>query len=430
MASWRLRFRWIVGVALAGGCWVSAAWASTDVDRLLDKLVQKGLLTPEEAAEVRRDTAEPAPVVEARAAEPAPEAAPDWVRRIRWFGDLRVREESFWRDGSPDRHRGRFRLRLGAAARISDQLEAGARLAAGTNLDPIGTNQSFQDKFDKKDVFIDQAYLKLSTAGLAGFEALPLAVWAGKFENPLHYTALTWDADLTPEGLAASVTPAWGPVRFFATGGLFPIDELDADAEDPLLFVAQAGAAWSVAKEAGAEWLRHLTIKSALGYYDYKNLKSGLETTSSNRFGNTALGTSSAGTTFLQHDYDELNVLTEVGSRLLGQPVAFVVDFVKNTAVAKHDSGFQVGLRAGKADRPLAWEAGYFWQRLEADAVVGPFTDSDFGEGGTGRHGHVFRVALGALKHSTVAAKLALTEAIAGEDSAIDRFQLDWETKF
>ncbi|MDP3722658.1 MAG: putative porin [Candidatus Omnitrophota bacterium] len=411
----------LVGAVIAG-CFPAAAWASAEVDLLLDKLVEKSVLTRQEVVELRGEMAE---CKDAGNKQLAKEIVPQWAQSLSMSGDLRFRHESFWRDNNPDRHRERARLRLGIKGAISEQLEAGVRLATGTNLDPVSTNQSAQDIFDKKDLFVDQAYLKFTTKGLGPWEVLPLTVWGGKFENPFTSTSLVWDGDLTPEGLAASLTPTWGPVGFFATGGLFPIDEINADAEDPLLLGSQAGLTWAVAKDASEEWLKHLKVKAALGYYDYKNLESTFDNSNSN-FGNTRR----PGNATLLYDFDEVDWLGELSTVVVGRPLTLWADAVKNSAVAKSDEGFQLGVKLGKADRPLAWETGYFWQRLEADAVVGQFTDSDFGEGGTNRDGHVFHATLGTLKNSTLGFKWFITEAISGPDNSIDRLQVDWLTKF
>lgn len=51
-------------------------------------------------------------------------------------------------------------------------------------------------------------------------------------------------------------------------------------------------------------------------------------------------------------------------------------------------------------------------------------------DGGTNRSGHVYYAAIGTLKNSTVGFKWFVTEEITGSDAAVDRFQVDWLTKF
>jgi hypothetical protein len=420
----------LASVVAVGGL-PGMAMASVEVDMLLDKLVDKGVLTRQEASELKGEMAE---YKDAGNKQLAKEIVPKWAQHISWSGDLRLRQESFKRDPSTSnpetRHRQRARFRLGVKGKVSDQLEAGARLATGTNLDPVSTNQSFQDAFDKKDLFVDLAYLKFTTAGLSGWEAAPITVWGGKFENPFYSTSMVWDGDLTPEGMAASLTPKVGPVEFFATGGVFPIDELGANGGDPTLWGGQTGLAWTVAKDAQPEWLNALTLKGGVSYYDYANLENGLDVFTNSTFGNSGTAAGNVYRPANGLDFDEVNLLGELNTRLLGRPVRLHADYVKNAAIADNDEGRQAGVLVGKADRPLGWEAGYFYQKLEPNAVLGLFADSDFGDGGTNRSGHVYYATLGTLKNSALGFKWFVTEEITGPDAAIDRLQVDWVTKF
>jgi hypothetical protein len=113
----------------------------------------------------------------------------------------------------------------------------------------------------------------------------------------------------------------------------------------------------------------------------------------------------------------------------MGKPVRLHGDYVQNTKPSKKNQGHQVGLRWGKTDTPWSVEVGGFWQRLEANAVVGQFTDSDFGEGGTNRDGYAVFATLGTFKNSTLGAKWFGTDALSQRDR-IRRLQVDWVTKF
>lgn len=414
--------RYVLAGMIALSALPGTARASVEVDMLLDKLVEKGVLSGQEASDLRSEIAEHQ---DAGNEQLAKEVVPKWVQGMTLSGDLRLRHESFKRDPSTSapeyRHRQRVRLRLGLKSKVSDQIEAGVRLATGTNLDPVSAMQSFQDTFDKKDLFVDLAYLKFTTAGTF-METLPLTVWGGKFENPFYSTSLVWDGDLTPEGTAVSVTPKLGPADLFFTGGVFPVDEISTNGGDPTLYGAQAGATWSVAN--------NLNVKGALAYYDYANLENGIDVFTNSAFGNSGTAASNVYRPANGLDFNELNLLGEVNSQVFGRPLKLYADYVKNTAIADNDEGWALGFKVGKADQPLAWEAGYFYQRLEPDAVLGLFTDSDFGDGGTNRSGHVYYATVGTLKNSTLGFKWFVTEEITGSDAAVDRFQVDWLTKF
>jgi len=102
-----------------------------------------------------------------------------------------------------------------------------------------------------------------------------------------------------------------------------------------------------------------------------------------------------------------------------------------------NDTGYAVGLTVGKAKKQGSWQAGYLWQDLEADAVLGLLTDSDFAGGGTDSKGSKFSGAY-AL---TDASKLKLTYFLAerqdsngiengGDSFDRDTLQLDFEFKY
>jgi hypothetical protein len=81
-------------------------------------------------------------------------------------GDLRLRHEAIYQPAKPDRNRERIRLRLGGKAAVAPILEVGMRLATGTSFapvsksdpvtlsisDPISTNQTMTESFDKKAI--------------------------------------------------------------------------------------------------------------------------------------------------------------------------------------------------------------------------------------------------------------------------------------
>ena len=91
-------------------------------------------------------------------------------------------------------------------------------------------------------------------------------------------------------------------------------------------------------------------------------------------------------------------------------------------------------LRVGKATTPWdlkkGWEAGYFYERLDADAAFDAFVDSDFGGGGTNHKGGVWYATLATLKSSTATLKYFTADEVKGAKSREDRLQVDWVTKF
>jgi hypothetical protein len=156
--------------------------------------------------------------IEARVArvEKTADAVSKQLGSMTFFGDLRFRYESFYGQenllassenpaalGNPltTRQRLRLRARFGARGKIGDEFDWGVRLATGNYADLISTNATLTDFFTRKPVGLDQAYLNYHPKALPGF-----LVQAGKFDTPWARTELTWDNDISVEGLSESYT--------------------------------------------------------------------------------------------------------------------------------------------------------------------------------------------------------------------------------
>src|ERR1700752_2236161 len=112
--------------------WLGALclFASTAAARdLEDILKEKKIIDAQEANEVKAN--------KEKAAAPALPALPGWLNAVTFSGDVRVRNEAFFRKDTPDRNRDRFRLRFGAKVKVNNETEMGLRLASGTASDPI-----------------------------------------------------------------------------------------------------------------------------------------------------------------------------------------------------------------------------------------------------------------------------------------------------
>src|SRR5688572_6281349 len=107
-------------------------------DALIDKLVEKGILSSREAQDLREETEKGF-----NAAYAVKSGMPDWVTGMRINGDLRARGDIFFADNPAfiDRTRFRYRARLGFTAVIQDNFEVGLRLATGAiGANPISRN--------------------------------------------------------------------------------------------------------------------------------------------------------------------------------------------------------------------------------------------------------------------------------------------------
>ncbi|HEX7654502.1 MAG TPA: hypothetical protein VF607_13425, partial [Verrucomicrobiae bacterium] len=102
---------------LLGG--LAAQAQSADV--LIDKLVQKGILTEREAQEMREEADK-----NFTTAVQSKFGMPDWVTSYKISGDVRARFDHISSENVsyPERERYRYRLRFGIAVNMLDNLEA------------------------------------------------------------------------------------------------------------------------------------------------------------------------------------------------------------------------------------------------------------------------------------------------------------------
>ena len=118
-------------------------------------------------------------------------------------GDIRLRDELFFggpADQSQVRNRERFRLRLNGAARYED-FSGGFTFATGDVNNPVSTNQTLNQFYTRKPFDLDRAYIEYRPHYFR-----PLTLTGGKFVYPWVSTELTWDKDLSPDGLAQTIS--------------------------------------------------------------------------------------------------------------------------------------------------------------------------------------------------------------------------------
>ena len=428
MGRW---MRWLLIGAVSLWCLPGIAQAESEVDVLLNVLVENGTLTPVQAGQVRRQIAE---TKEARNKQLAKEIVPDSARNWKWKGDVQLRDEFRDRQGTGnDTHRQRIRFRFGAEGRVSDDLKASFRIATGSLTDPVSTNQNFDTFFQKKTLVLDLANLEY-TPEVPGISTVSLI--GGIIENPLWTTdPMVWDADLSWDGAAIKVSQEMGPVTLFANNGVF---SLDTDETEPAaLWVTQLGASVTPFADSETEVLKNFKLTGALAYHDYMNV------TTSAKVGTDPI-TREADNTAGATDFNQLNPTVELASQVAQVPFSLFGDWVHNTtASSEGNDGFALGVKVGKATVPWSitkgWEAGYMFERLERDAAFDEFVDSDFGGGGTNRRGNVVWLNLAVLKNSTLGAKFFFRQNLInnfGSGASLtqefreDRLQVDWVTKF
>ncbi|HEY8520839.1 MAG TPA: putative porin [Gammaproteobacteria bacterium] len=332
------------------------------------------------------------------------DAARETSPRLAFSGDLRYRHESIDETGERSRNRHRVRARLGAEAVLADDLTVEFVLATGGD-DPVSANQTLGSSFTRKDFGVDRAW----------FDWRPtdrMRVAGGKMPNPFHRPGehhLIFDRDLNPEGLALG----YGFGDWFVNVAGFVVEER-GDAPDVLLFGGQLGYRTTLA--GGAR------LTTGLSYYDYRATQG-----SAPFYDGAAAGNRLDPLGRYLSDFDDAEAFAELELDARGRPLTLFADYVVNTAAARDDSGFAVGARYGEVTGRGGWAFGWAYQALEADAVVGTFTDSDFAGGGTDNEGHVLEMSYGLRERWRLDARYFANRrgADAGAERDYDRLQID-----
>lgn len=117
---------------------------------------------------------------------------------------------------------------------------------------------------------------------------------------------------------------------------------------------------------------------------------------------------------------------------LADRPLLVYADYVVNTAVDDNDTGYAIGIKYGKASAKGTWDISYTYKKLEADAVIGLLTDSDFGGGGTDAKGSIFKGTWALRKNWNAQFSYFLNDIdlASGKPRDFDRLQLDLKFKY
>ncbi len=179
-------------LAVAGLLALGLTFARAQSDgALLDALVKKGVLSDQEAEDIRADEAKEF------ATTPAGKlAVADYIKQITFYGDGRLRFDGLSQQNHYEANnindRERYRLRFGVDYAYSNHLKAGFELESATADDTA--NQSFGATFTKASINVGKIYLQYAPVDW-------LTLTAGKFTNPWYTTTdLVYSNDLNPEG--------------------------------------------------------------------------------------------------------------------------------------------------------------------------------------------------------------------------------------
>ena len=397
-----------------------------------------------------------------------PGSVPAWVRGLEFDGDMRFRVQADrFADGNApavnvvatnsarsltllntteNRERLLVRARAGLTETLDENWSAGLRLTTGSATTPVSSNQTLGNYDNRYPVLFDRAYARFKQDDSVN-------VVAGRFGNPWYSTELVWAPDLSFDGIAAQWTPRLADrVRAFATLAVLPVQEIELSSHDKWLFGAQLGATLDGSA-------RRIGGKLGLSYYYYKNLVGQASPVGSTLNEFTAPVFAQKGNTYynissdpsrpllgLASDYHLVNLTGQVDLPTVGDKRVLVVgDYVRNIGfrraevsqrvgsdVAPMTTGYQLRVGFGDVEVKLRnnWQLFMGYRRVERDAVLDAFTDSDFHLGGTDARGYLLGGSYGLGKNVAATVRLFSGDAISGPPLSIDTIQFDLNMRF
>ncbi|MBW1787176.1 MAG: putative porin [Deltaproteobacteria bacterium] len=390
----------IAGVFLFAWAERNPTWAG-ETEILINKLVEKGILTQDEAkallkemqneavrqkSTVKQVASDTAREVAQKEAKVAAAEVPNWVKKIKVKGDLRLRYQDQDSEGDllPARSRERLRFRIGADTEVAEHWKVGFGLATG-GPDPRSTNQSFSQTFQTPDIRLDYAYAQYQPWQFLKFIG-------GRQKNQLWRPKdLLWDSDIRPEGTTAPFTYKLNGVELFGLPAFYRLAEFKSSKEDSYMWLVNAGANFKFAET--------MNLKFAATYYDFANM-----------VGNSFIWSSGSNSTDadgnLIYDYDSFAAEGEFGIKFPG-PVPYAAAFGQYIYALDPDrdnKGWLAGVKFGhkKVKKFAQWLVKYNYRHLERDAWPDFLPDSDFADGRTNAKGHEFEIKFGLAKNITL----------------------------
>jgi len=397
MATKSLKWLALLGSLALGAASLAHA---QDSGPLIDALVKKGVLTDQEAEEVRADL-----LKDFNTSSAGKLNLSSALTSLKLSGDARVRYE--YRSGQDgavapatstsnlqERNRYRYRLRFGVSGEFHDGWFFGTRLETGSNSRSTNSTAGAinANGVGAKDagntIYLGQVYI--------GRNVGDFTFTAGRTPNPLVATSMVWDDDINPEGLFEQWKHEDGKVTWIANLGQILYDGQDKTNPIAGTSSSQNLFIWAVQGGAKVKFSNGTAFQILPTYYGYSGNGSG---------GNqplTGLGTPNSNSLQPQ-GLAIIDIPAEFTFKLGSLPSKVWADYAYNldagnraTAAGKptfdgEDTAYQIGFGVGASKVKGDWEAKAFWQSVDAFALDSNLVDSDLFDSRTNMEGFVLQ---------------------------------------
>ena len=326
--------------------------------------------------------------------------------RFRLSGDVRVRGEGFWQEGTPDRYRPRIRLRLGIEGKLNEDFAGGIYFASGavadgnpSYRDPVSTNETLTSFFERKTVGFDRGWITYNPNNLKW-----LSLTGGKFAYSWTRTPLTFDNDLNPEGFVGKLSWDFGGAYLknanvqamqlyynesstgqdaYATGGSFQA-KINAGrwiTLTPTYTVLNWNNVDTIAQAASPVTLPQPNTPASGAPLPQPTTQP-IRVINANAMTNATYiigtGTSQRRGFLSGFMYSDFILDTSIKTGSERFPLRFMGEYEQNLRASNgEDRAYWLEASVGRQRDKMDLQLGYSWARVEQDAVISQFNESD-----------------------------------------------------
>ncbi len=419
---------------------------SAEYGPLIKLLVRKGLITDQEAEDLRAELA-----IEFAETSAGKITIDDDVKQLKIKTDLRTRyqhesTQKTKQSTEKDRSRWRYRLKLGAFYKFTHGWSAGVQLETAEASD--STNTNFGGYFDKNgdDLFVGQIFIDYS---MPPNWADLFNINIGKAKHPFLIQEAFWDSDTNPEGFTQQI--GWrreGDHWFILRAGEYIIDEENESkgfSVDDWLFVGQAELRYHFGRKSDLKIAPMLLAETNGISRDFSSESANTPSNenSLSDFGNMLVVSVPVEFTFLWNDIPQKfaatvgwNLNADQAVNTSGSPYRS-----KNAGDSEilDENGLHYSLKytAGSPKFFKDWAISFEYRYLEAASLTPNLSDSDFGKNSLNQKGFIVSGAYMLSNSVKFGATLMKSEAIeqnwtsdAADKYEVDLLQIDLSAKF
>ena len=341
---------------------------------------------------------------------------PAWVENFILKGDLRLRNENIDNVPGFDNNRQRLRFRFGGKTKVNNKVKLSFGLATGSSDNPRSTNQTLEQEFQSKDIWLDYAFVDYGPFGW-------LNLIGGKFKSPFFHTDMLWDGDIRFDGFAVKTHHEVIPNNtLYLAGGFFPIDDRPG-AKDINLYAGQVGTKSKIRANS-------IHIKTGLAIYGFTNIKG---ITAASLAESPGTNTITPGG-LVANNFVTVNPIAKIYfSDVVGhRGVGLLLEKAHNFKASALNDGWRGGVWFGqyKVKQPRDWKLLVQYTRLEKDVFFDSFPDSDFNFAGTDGKGWEIIFNYGLAENVFIGIDYYNSEKISAPRADQDILQTDIIFKF